>query len=188
MKNNRKGFTLIELLVTMSLIVLFVTGALMYNRSTDKQLSIFREQAKIVSLVHQARSMAITTFNRTVGSDTPCGYGFALNSQTGGFLFKRMPRSSFGTSECGAFLNGARQYDASFDVIVDSFSLSGAEVVLENNSDFISPENPVEVLFIPPDPKAYTNKTFPVRFRVVQGSTATPLIVSINAFGQITTE
>lgn len=188
MPKNQKGFTLVELLVTMSLIVLFVTGALMYNRSTDKQLSVFREQAKIVSLVHQARSLAITTFNRASGSDTPCGYGFALTSPTTGFLFKRMPRLSLGANECGVFSNGVRQYDSSFDAVVESFDFLGASVELEQSADFISPENPIEVLFVPPDPKVYTNKVFPIRFAVVGAGGTFPLVISINKFGQITTE
>lgn len=70
----RNGFTLVETLVVVA-ITLFLSGMLLtYNRSTDNQVVLAAEQARVVGVLVRAKSFALQKSVR-VGSVEACGFG-----------------------------------------------------------------------------------------------------------------
>ncbi len=178
-----KGFTLVELLVTVSLMAVFVTFALGYNRTADQQLSLFREEGKFVNEIYKARSLAITTFNRTGKSvDVPCGYGIHIASSTAVTLFKDLPDIS---GNCKTYTQPALNiYSPNSGEDVETISLNKIYISYAGSSDFSL--NSVDFLFVPPDPSVYSNKDFPINLQLTSPALPTsPISITINQFGQV---
>lgn len=105
----RNGFTLIETLIVAG-IALFLSGILLtYNRSTDSQVVLAAEQARVAGVLFRAKSFALQRSIRE-GSITPCGFGVLFESPRTMTLFQDLPPAE---SECSAS-NGS--YDAGEEV------------------------------------------------------------------------
>jgi prepilin-type N-terminal cleavage/methylation domain-containing protein len=174
----KSGFTLVELMVTVTLIGLFVSMASFYNRTADKQIALYREQAKVVNAIYKARSLAIATYSKsTDAKSNVCGYGIHIASSTSLVIFEVLPSLS---GECGP----SYSYDSAGDF--ETINLLGVKINTLNGD--ISYDN-VDIIFIPPDPKVYSNKILPVALKLEASSDATiNLQISINQFGQITVQ
>lgn len=180
---SQKAFTLIELLVTVSLMVLFTAGAALYNRGGDKQISLYREQGKVINQLYRVRSLAITTFDRFTddAEGAPCGYGISIPDDGAALIiFKDMPLAD---DSCPVYYQNSPQfmYDGG-DEFVEEIVLKDVMVVEPNFRD---------ILFVPPDPKVFSNISLsgqPATLRLHAERVSFDLVVSVNQFGQITTD
>lgn len=173
------GFTLIELLVTISLIVIFTATAATYNRSTQQQIALFREQGRIINQVYQARSLAITTYNRpSDNTEVPCGYGIHIDREnpTEVILFRDNPSLDGSCRDYDLYAGGIYEGE---EEVFERATLNGV-TVSANFSD---------LLFVPPDPKVYLDSVsdFPATM-TLETSRGLSVRMTINRFGQIVTE
>jgi prepilin-type N-terminal cleavage/methylation domain-containing protein len=185
MKPNhaQSGFTLVELLVTVSLIIIFTASAATYNRTADQQIALFREQGKVVNEIYKARALAISTFNRTSSSaDIPCGYGIHIESANSIVLFKEP--ASQRNNDCQTFPSIIYNADPTKDVEV--VPLTGVSITVPDG--IIDQDNSIDILFVPPDPKVYSNKSFPITLSLQATRIASPVNIEINKFGQISVQ
>lgn len=70
------GFTLIEVMIVVGLIAIFTAIGLGTGGSTNDQVAFFRDQAKIVQAIYQAREFATAT------KGNYCGYGVSVQDAT----------------------------------------------------------------------------------------------------------
>ncbi len=189
-KKDETGFTLIELMVTVSLIIVFVSMAVTYNRTADQQIALYREQGKLVNTFYQARSLAITTFNRSAQSLDACGYGIHIASSTSLTLFKDLP-DPLNNNQCKdyASLVPSSIYTGS-EEDVNSIPLEDITIsqicggsICRNVVD-----NPIDVLFTPPNPSVFSNISFPIVISLHAPSVSPDLNITINQFGQISVQ
>ena len=178
LSSSSSAFTMVEILVTVSLLILFTVGAATYNRSADQQVSLYREQGKVINKVYDVRSFSISAYNRGGEEDVPCGYGIYIppgnTSQL--IVFKDLPDMS---DECPS-------YPEHTSLVLYDGEEENVEVI--DIKDITMTADFTELLFVPPDPQVYTSRvTFPVSITLSASRVATDLVVSINSFGQITT-
>ena len=67
-----KGFTTIEMLVVIGVMALMSSVLMVYGRTGERQINLFKEQARIISALSRAKYLSVSTFGKT---DVPCGYG-----------------------------------------------------------------------------------------------------------------
>lgn len=174
--NKKEGaFTLVELIVTITLIVIFVTMAVSYNRSIGQQISLFKDQGSLVNAIYQARSLAIKTFSRAAQSaDVPCGYGIHIESGDTIVLFKDLPTGGVCNHYSPPFYSG-NQED------VEKIHLSGTTV----NTPAGDITSGVDILFVPPDPQVFSNRDFPIELKISSPQVSDVFTISVNQFGQV---
>ena len=181
---SQSGFTLIELMVTISMIVIFVSMAASYNRTADQQISLYREQGRVVNALYEARSLAITTYNRNPNSLDACGYGIHIASSTSLMVFKDLP-DPLNNNQCKSYTQPTGGIYTGSEEDVDSVSLSGVTINVVGG-DVNS--NPVDILFVPPDPVVFSNQPFPLVLSLHAPIISTDLNITINQFGQVTVQ
>ncbi len=76
LKKNKSGFTIIELIVVFSVISILSSYLILYNKTSESQIALSLEQSKIINLINQAKSLAISTY---LSPNPPCGYGVKIN-------------------------------------------------------------------------------------------------------------
>lgn len=164
-----KAFTLIEIIVSIGIIALLSGIMITYNRSGERQIVIFKEQARVISALSRVKSFSISTFSDGK-TDIPCGYGVHLEAPRTFLIFKDI------ASDCSVSDNkysGTNEIFESFNldltVMFDSLTLS-------------------DIIFIPPDPSviitpAQYQATIVIK-TIDGGSSAT---IKVNNAGQIST-
>src|SRR3989344_5278916 len=75
---QRNGFTFIETLITMGILLMLTSILLLYNRSGEQQITLFKEKASVVGLILKAKSLSLNTL---ITEEPICGYGvhFEIN-------------------------------------------------------------------------------------------------------------
>ncbi|MBI2278635.1 MAG: prepilin-type N-terminal cleavage/methylation domain-containing protein [Candidatus Brennerbacteria bacterium] len=87
---NSAGFTLIEVLVVTA-ITAFLAGLLLsYNRSTDSQVVLAAETARVAGVLYRARSFALQK-NIMKGNAAACGFGVRFTKPNRLVLFEDLP-------------------------------------------------------------------------------------------------
>jgi prepilin-type N-terminal cleavage/methylation domain-containing protein len=191
-RHSQSGFTLIELMVTISLIIVFVSMAVSYNRTADQQIALYREQGRVANAIYQARSMAIATFNRNTQSLDACGYGIHVASSTSLMIFKDLT-DPLNNNQCKDYANLAPSsiYTGS-DEDVNSIPLEGvtiSQICGNGNSICYDVNNyPVDFLFVPPNPNVFSNISFPIVISLHAPGVSSDLGITINQFGQISVQ
>ncbi len=118
------------------------SGLVIYNRATERQIIIFKEQAKIMSAIQKAKSLALATF---IQQEAPCGYGVHFAEPNIMIIFKELSPS--GDANCSD---------------VDNIYTSNAENFEEINLDKVVKFSSLElkdVVFTPPEPKVFIDGT-----------------------------
>ena len=131
--NPKKGFTLIEMLVTLSVMIVLTSILILYSRGSEQQLILFKEQAKIITVIYRARSLAVQTYAEEGGQ--ACGYGVHFDQVDQGESTFNIFKLGCGNPE------GIYTEREVFEVNNLDDKLEFSELGLD------------DILFIPPDPK-----------------------------------
>jgi len=171
---NSKAFTMIELLVVMGTITLLSSVLIMYSRAGERQIVLFKEQAKVVTLLIKARSLSIGTFG---DSGAPCDYGVHFSPPDTAILFREYSPSN--DSQC-----------SDVNKIYDSPGEKIEEIKLNSVVRFGVLEL-TDVVFIPPDPQVIIDSgpnkpSALIKIQTIDGSAEKT--VKITNAGQITTQ
>jgi prepilin-type N-terminal cleavage/methylation domain-containing protein len=75
-KKQNSGFTIIELIVVFGVISILSSYLILYNKVSQSQIVLSLEQAKIIELLNQAKSLSISTY---LNANASCGYGVNIN-------------------------------------------------------------------------------------------------------------
>lgn len=174
---NRGGFSIVEMLVVVSITILLSSLAISYNRSSDRQLRVFREQARIVNLINRAKVLAVERFNDPPNSEDVCGVGFRTENNKDFLIYQDLDSTG---NNCDSSGDQDERY-------------SGADEDIENYSlpervEFTEPASEgLEVLFIPPHLNVTSTRAFPVSFGVKSMDGSESVTISVSAVGQVST-
>ncbi len=170
-KIQEKGFTLVETLVVISIMVLLSSFLILYSRTGENQIILFRDQARLIAALNRAKSLSIQTFNVPQPS---CAFGVHFSQAENSFvIFKDL---------AGDCLNSDNIYTGTGELF-EKYQLSPrvkfADLAL------------IDIIFIPPDPKTLidndSNKSEAlITLQNLNGNVS--LKVKVNNAGQITTQ
>lgn len=168
MKN--KGFTVLEMLVVISIIILLSSFLILYSRSGENQIILFRDQAKLISILNRAKSLSIHMFN---APELSCAFGVYFSPVENAFLIFR----DLTTTTCQNADHVYTDAGELFEKYQLSSRIKFGELTMTN------------IVFIPPDPKTLidndSNKTEAIITLETLDETAS-LEVKVNNAGQIT--
>lgn len=144
------GYTTLEILVVISVTTMLTGIMILYSRTSENQIALIKEQAKVVNAFVRAKALARETFAEE-GDLKPCAYGLYRDKTTDVprfIIFRDLPDSET-PKDCG--LDSADRIYTDETELFDSFSLDehisiGSETTFE------------EVIFIPPDPTTILNR------------------------------
>ncbi|MDO8430216.1 MAG: prepilin-type N-terminal cleavage/methylation domain-containing protein [bacterium] len=183
---NRGGYTLIEILVVFTILTLMSGILLTYNRTGERQILLFREQAKIISLILRAKSFALGAY---IQAGAPCGYGVHFDRPAKEVrIFKDSPSNGSGLSQDCSNPNKAEGPDYQYNPVTENLD---PPIMEKLGVDFVIGE-PMElndIVFLPPEPRVAINgNPAPTgTFTVSISNNGTIKTVKVNSFGQIST-
>lgn len=127
-----KGFTTIEMLVVIGVMALMSSVLMVYGRAGERQITLFKEQARIISALSRAKYLSIATFGKT---GVPCGYGVHFEAPRTFLIFKDLPSGDCSLAD--------KKYSGA-DEIFEFFNLDSAVTFDQLTLS--------DVIFIPPSP------------------------------------
>lgn len=141
MISNRKiqatgGFTLVEVLVTVSITAMLTSVLVLYSRTGERQILLFREQSKVINLIARSKSLALQTY---IDGTSSCGYGIHFSLPDTMILFRDL------SADC-----------ANSDNIYSGPGEDFSHLILSSGIVFSATEIN-DILFIPPDPTVKLN-------------------------------
>jgi len=173
------------MLIIIGVLSLMSSILILYSRRAEQQIVLFKEQAKVISILSRAKALSISTYSKSEVRkyDRPCGYGVHFEAPRTFLIFKDLAAQEtyhiFGrlADDCKLSdkkYSGSTEINESFQldprVSFDSLSLS-------------------DILFIPPDPKVVITPSqdeATVVLKTVDGNKSAT--IKVNSAGQITTE
>ncbi|OGM93209.1 hypothetical protein A2333_00150 [Candidatus Wolfebacteria bacterium RIFOXYB2_FULL_49_7] len=177
-KKNANGFTLIETLVVMSLVLILISIAAMYNRTAGRQVLVSREHARVLTAFVRARSAGLTIPKTDPSVERICAYGVHVDPAARTIiLFKDL-----GEPLPGSCVSANHVYDGDSETLERNVLDAAVALTAASMRD---------IVFIPPSGDVIiTNEGG----AVVQSATITvsgvesglSRGVKINSFGQIT--
>ena len=178
---TKKGFTLIELVVVIAILSLLTSMLLLYSRDSEKQLTLLREKAKLVSIILRAKSLAVQTLKK---SEPVCGYGvhFPLPFETAIYRIFKDPKGAGG--DCSSTSSNQVWNGVWEDVeVVD---LTSTNVTLATSPSM------TDVFFTPPDPKTLLSpgnlNSSTITLSITIGGAPSTASITINNGGQVSTQ
>ncbi len=162
-----KGFTVIEMLVVIAILGIISATLITSMRVGERQIMLFREQARVISALSRAKSLSIATFGES--GNVPCGFGVHFEP-TSFLIFKDL------ASDCGS---ADRVYSGPSEIF-ESFTLDSKVTF---NALTLS-----DIVFIPPNPfiRITPNQDqATITIQTIDGSASKN--VKINSAGQIST-
>lgn len=131
----KDAFTLVEMVVVLGIMMVLSTMLIAYNRSNERRVLIFTEQAKLAGVLNRAKSLALQKLERASGA-TVCALGIHLEKTAG-----RMVVFEDRDANESACKNPARVFSYDNGEEVESVSLDGNIELAEDYAD---------ILFLPP--------------------------------------
>lgn len=165
---NEKGFTLVEILVVMAIIAVVSASLILYSRTGERQIILFRDQAGIIAALSRAKSLSVATFGQ---AGVPCGYGVHFEAPRKFLLFKDL------ASDCSAadhVYSGPNELFGSFEL---NQSLNFGNLTL------------TDIVFIPPNPKVVITPLGDeaiINIKTVDGGSSST--IKVTSAGQISTQ
>ena len=80
------GFTMIEILVVISIMILLSSLLILYSRTGENQIILFRDQSRLITSLNMAKSLSIQRFN---ASSPSCAFGVHFSKTENAFLIFR---------------------------------------------------------------------------------------------------
>lgn len=184
MSANQKGFTIIELLVVLGIMAMLSSVAILYSRTGEQQIFLFKEQAKVVSAILRAKSLAIQTFAQTFAETKVgvCGYGVHfIGAPDNQFILFKDLVATIG-SDCSTA-------DHKYSGETENFEVNK----LDNNLKFVQ-LGLADIVFVPPDPLVYLDgildqsKSVVLNVGISTEDGTSQLIIKVSNAGQVTTQ
>ena len=186
---NNKGFTLIELLVVIGVIGVLTGSLAFYSRSAERQIILFRDQAKIMGALLKAKSLSISTYSE---ADAPCGYGVHINrAMKVIIIFKDLV--NIGDNCINADNAYTGNYNCDGTDVSSDFNLAECEEksTLDELIDFSDSTTLENIVYMPPNPDIIINDNDAMNSALIKiqifNGTGDKTITVINN-GQITTK
>ena len=190
MLGNRKkiaGFTLVEMLIVVAISAFLLSTIVIYNRRSEANLLVLREQTRLVNTILRAKSLTLQKFNQPeIPQGKICGYGvhFIFNTirpgyqgELGYILFQDLvsdPLASCDTS------------DHAYSGSTEDVSIITIDKALKFGLSPIGGSSIVDLVFIPPDPKVqFENNQSQSLIIVSIADDSYSRSVSVNSAGQI---
>lgn len=150
-ESSRSGFTLIELLVVMSLTMILTGGLLTYNKASENQLVLYRDDQKILGALQQAKALAFGIIGDP--SHKVCGYGVHLDQNGTVTVFKDL--SPTGNADC-TDANNIYGLGGDSSYVCDYNQECVSQFQLDKTLQFSGPLLN-DIVYIPPDPTVIIN-------------------------------
>ena len=179
--NNRpaSGFTLIEILIVMSLLLMLVTIAAIYNKAAGRQILVSREHAHVLALFVRARSAGLTIPKTDLSVERICAYGVHVDIAAHAVILFKDLGTPGDSGSCAAANN---RYDGDAE-LVDRFVLDPTVTLTATGI--------ADMVFIPPsgdvvitDSSGQREQSATVTIGSVEAGFARG--IRVNTFGQIT--
>lgn len=188
-----KGFTLLEVVVVVGIIALISSTMLVYNRSAENQIALYRDQALVVGALNRTKALAIEKYN----SPGACGYGVHVSEYSRSFfIFEDRYDETIGKCLDAGVYTGDFAYTAG-----EQF---GETIFLSPQSRFRLSETTgggaqqevgwLDIVFVPPDPAVYSGNSFPLEIAIGEGDVrvgpeapypAPPIVTGVSEVGVI---
>lgn len=170
--NSKKAFTLIELLVVVAVMILLSSVLIGYSHLGERQIILFKEQAKLINILSRAKSLSVVGFGEST-ENFPCGYGIYFEAPRTFIIFKDLSSGD----DCSM---ADKKYSGT-DELFESFILNST---LEFGELTFS-----DIIFIPPEPLVVIT---PIQDQAVITikivNTNDSKTIKINNAGQISTQ
>lgn len=159
--------------------MLILAGTLLtYNHSSEKQINIFRNRSVFISVLNQAKSLAIQKFYQI---QEACAFGVYINTSISQYiLFQDLKIDQ--TKDCkddnGLYNNADSAYTDDNEKL-QSFSL---------DSGFEFDGGNATILFLPPDLTTIAMPPLPLTFTIKTLDNSLSTSLQINEGGQIVTQ
>ena len=163
------------------IIAILASILIIYNRTTEGQLILFKEQARLVSTLNRAKGLALALFKETAG-ETICAYGVKifpapLSSYT---IFKDLPNDGVDCSSADNQYSPNENFDKMVEVDKRAVKIDPAFTTLD------------VVVFIPPDPQIILNgdpsETNEQKITLKLKDNNNSKVIKVNKAGQISIE
>ena len=176
LSSKKRGFTIIEILVVFGIMVMLSGVLILYSNSSKNLIALFREQAKVISIISKAKSFALQTY---IENGSACGYGTHIDLEKNTIIFFR------DLAEKCADSDNVYTPDANSSEIMEQIALSD-QVRLKSSTA-------TDVLFIPPDPRVVITQgqdssldKMDIILETADGNTQAK--IRLNSSGQITVQ
>lgn len=152
---GESGFTLAEILAILGIVGLLMTLIITYSRTGERQIILFRDEAKVVSAIVRAKTLSVYTYGQ---SGVPCGYGIHFQAPDTYLIFKDLATHPDCSDADHAYSGtvGLNCTDpTNSGELVQCFSLDPALKFTSFSNGFNGSKCPtscLDVLFIPPNP------------------------------------
>lgn len=172
---GNRGYSMAELMVILSIIAILASVTVFYNRSIEREIIIFKEQAKILSAIQKAKSLSFNIFGK---DKAPCGYGvhFSLPDSKMVIFQENSPSDD---SYC-------QDIDAKYTSDSEKFE----EINLDKTVKF-SELGASNIVFIPPDAMVIIDADFSKTEALIKIKTIdnkSKKTIKVTNTGQITTQ
>ncbi|MCX6703022.1 MAG: prepilin-type N-terminal cleavage/methylation domain-containing protein [Candidatus Wolfebacteria bacterium] len=171
-----KGFTLVEMLIVVAITAMLSSLLIVYNRTGEYQIVLFREQSKLASAVFRAKTLSVATFGK---SESPCGYGVHLDPGGSYFIYRVFPLAG---EDCFSPSMSKKYVDGASDKFESDFFLPSTISFVDLDVS--------DIFFMPPNPDTYIFNASGGDARIVLAITQTgnSSAVVVTPAGQITAQ
>ena len=180
------GFSIIEVMVVISITILLSVLTLGYNRSSEKQILLFRDQTYVVSVLNRAKALTIEKFVEvgTGQATTTCAFGVRFSELTNSFsLYRDVHINGCDNIDIDADGYG---YDSGVDgEFLETFTLdqrSSFNLLFDGGT---VTDDDIDIAFVSPHLEVFASHTFPITIGIESGDTAVK--VNVSGSGQIIT-
>ncbi len=171
--NSAGGFTLIEILTVLSITLILSALVLAYNRSSLKEIALYREQAAVIGVLNEAKAKAVQKANVTTGL-TACAFGVHFQNPNTYILYQAVTSSLI----CAPSVSDA--YDASNPATaIQTFTLDSS-VQFDLSGD-------LDVAFISPNLDVFATYGLPAAIPMVSAE-GTKVSIQVGQGGQFVTQ
>lgn len=145
-----------------------------YSRTGERNLALFKDQAKLISVIMRAKALAIQTYTE---QNAPCGYGVHIervSNQRTYVLFRDL------NADCSA---SDRRYTP---VSGEDFETYQLDTSLRFSGT--GPEDLNDILFLPPDPTVVLTPPVDTGAIVIQSTDGSTANIRVNSAGQVSAQ